>query len=121
MVERTRNILKSSKLKQETVDPSRFKETLEQQLWKRYEENKDALQELMQRGSYAEATTRYGEAFFAPLHEFFDRVMVNDPDETLQQNRLALMKAIHTLYTERVADLSKLAILQQQHEETPHE
>jgi len=37
------------------------------------------------------------------------------PDEPLQQNRLALMRAIHTLYTDRVADLSKLTVLQ--HEE----
>jgi hypothetical protein len=38
--------------------------------------------------------------------------MVNVPDEALQQNRLALMRAIKVLYTDHVADLSQLAILQ---------
>ena len=58
--------------------------------------------------AYDQATTRFGEVFYAPLHAFFDKVMVNVPDEALRKNRLALMSAIHTLYTARVADLSKL-------------
>ena len=40
--------------------------------------------------------------------------MVNVPDPSLQQNRLALMKTIQTLYTDRIADLSKLSILQRE-------
>jgi len=112
VVERTTNILKGASLKQGRVDAARFKEPLEQQLWDRYQQNQDRVLQLVRSRSYAEATTAYGEAFFGPLHEFFERVMVNVEDEALQQNRLALMKAINVLYTAHIADLSKLAILQ---------
>ena len=112
VVERTTNILKAASLKQGRVDAARFKEPLEQQLWDRYQQNQDRVLQLIRSRAYAEATTAYGDTFFDPLHEFFERVMVNVEDEALQQNRLALMKAINVLYTAHVADLSKLAILQ---------
>lgn len=112
VVERTTNILKGAALKQDRVDATHFKEPLEQQLWDRYQQHRDRVLDLIQRRSYREATEVYGETFFGPLHEFFERVMVNIDDDTLQQNRLALMKAINVLYTAHIADLSKLAILQ---------
>ncbi|MBI3088097.1 MAG: glycine--tRNA ligase subunit beta [Candidatus Omnitrophica bacterium] len=112
VVERTTNILKGASLKQDRVDPSRFQEPLERELWQRYDAQKDRIGELIRGRAYAEATKAYGETFFEPLHEFFERVMVNVQDEALQQNRLALMNAIKVLYTDHVADLSKLAILQ---------
>lgn len=115
VIERTRNILKGAALRQPQVDPSRLKEPLEQQLWDVYQNNESKVVSLANDKSYAEATTLFGDLFYEPLHKFFDKVLVNVPDEPLQQNRLALMRAIHTLYTDRVADLSKLTVLQ--HEE----
>ena len=112
VVERTRNILKTAAVRQTEVDPSRLQEPLEHKLWELYSAHKDRLRALIQGKAYADATAAYGEVFFEALHEFFERVMVNVKEEALQQNRLALMQAINTLYTERVADLSKLAILQ---------
>jgi glycyl-tRNA synthetase beta chain len=116
VIERTRNILRGAPVRQQVVDPSRFREPLEQQLWDRYCANQERISTLAQQRSYAEATTLFGESFFEPLHAFFDHVLVNVPEESLQQNRLALMKAINTLYTDRIADLSKLTILQQHKE-----
>ena len=112
VVERTHNILRAAAVRQAEPDPERFQEPLERQLWKLYDANKEKVLRLIEKRSYAEATTMYGEVFFDVLHEFFERVFVNVEDEAIQQNRLALMRAINTLYTERVADLSKLAILQ---------
>jgi len=40
---------------------------------------------------------------------FFDKVMVNDPDEQLRNNRLALLENLH-IEMNRVADLAKLAV-----------
>jgi len=117
VIERTRNILRGAKLSQPQVDPARLKEPLEQQLWEVYRSNESRLTGLTQQKAYAEATILFGELFFEPLHRFFDQVLVNVPEESLQQNRLALMKAIHALYTARIADLSKLTLLQR--EETP--
>lgn len=119
VVERTHNILKSATVRQTSVEPARFQEPLEHTLWDLHQTCKDRLFALVQSKSYADATTLYGEVFFGPLHEFFERVLVNVNDEAIQQNRLALMKTINTLYTEHIADLSKLTILQQPREESP--
>jgi glycyl-tRNA synthetase beta chain len=114
VVERTHNILKSATVTQDQVDPARLQEAPEQELWRLYSDVKDRVQGLIAGRAYADATTAYGETFFEPLNRFFDSVMVNVKDAALQQNRLALLRAIKTLYTDAVADLSKLAILQQQ-------
>jgi glycyl-tRNA synthetase beta chain len=111
VIERTHNILKGSALRQTQVDPARLQEPLERRLWEVYSLHQEEIARLTRDRSYAEATTRFGDVFFEPLHEFFDRVLVNVPDEALQQNRLALMKAINTLYTDAIADLSKLTVL----------
>jgi len=111
VIERTHNILKGAPLRQPQVDPSRLREPLEQQLWNVYGSHQEEIVRLAQDHSYADATTRFGDVFFDPIHEFFEHVLVNVPEEALQQNRLALMKAINTLYTQRIADLSKLTIL----------
>jgi len=112
VVERTRNILRGANLKQSNVDPSRLAEAPERQLWDVCQANEKKFLDLTRQQSYSEATTLFGEVFWEPLDTFFDQVMVNVPEESIQQNRLALMKTIHTLYTDRIADLSKLTILQ---------
>ena len=114
VIERTRNILKGAPLRQPQVDPARLTEPPERKLWDVYASNRERVACLAAERSYGDATMLFGELFFEPLHEFFDRVLVNVPDESLQQNRLALMQAIHTLYTERIADLSKLTLLQRE-------
>jgi len=112
VIERTRNMLKGATLTQSQVDPAQFHDPFEHQLWQAYQAQHARLTHLMAQRAYAEATTLYGETFFEPLHAFFDHVLVNVKEDALQQNRLALLKTINTLYTDRVADLSKLAILQ---------
>jgi glycyl-tRNA synthetase beta chain len=114
VIERTRNILKGATLRQPQVNPALLHEPTERHLWDLYVSHQDRLAQLARSRAYAEATTLFGDTFYQPLHEFFDRVLVNAPEEALQQNRLALMKAINTLYTDGIADLSKLAILQRE-------
>lgn len=116
VIERTSNILKGATVRQLTVDPTRLTEEPERRLWEIYTKHEPQLIKNVEGRSYERATQEFGEAFFEPLHEFFDRVLVNVKEEALQQNRLALLRAIHTLYTDRVADLSKLTIVQQQQE-----
>jgi len=112
VIERTRNILRGAALRQPQVDPARLAEAPEKRLWELYQTHESRVVRLAEEKSYAEATTFFGELFFEPLHQFFDQVLVNTPEEALQQNRLALMQAIRTLYTDRIADLSKLSLLQ---------
>jgi len=115
VIERTRNILRGAALRQDRVDPARLTEAPEQKLWELYQSHEDRVAKLAEDKAYADATTLFGEVFFEPLHQFFDQVLVNTPDEALQQNRLALMRAIQALYTDRIADLSKLTL--RQHDE----
>ena len=115
VIERTANILKGSKIQPNAkVEQERLQEPLEQQLWQRYNQHEDRIKQLITNKSYGDATKVYSEAFYDVLHEFFANVMVNVQDPLLQQNRLALMKIINTLYTDRIADLSKLTILQKE-------
>jgi glycyl-tRNA synthetase beta chain len=48
-------------------------------------------------------------ALKSPVDTFFDHVMVNVDDETLRNNRLALLAQLHQTMN-RVADISKLAV-----------
>ncbi|MBI3323770.1 MAG: glycine--tRNA ligase subunit beta, partial [Candidatus Omnitrophica bacterium] len=112
VVERTRNILKGADVRQPEVDAARFQEPPERKLWELYQGQRERLLQLIERKAYAQATEAYGDVFYEPLHDFFEQVMVNVKEEAIQQNRLALMKTINTLYTGRVADLSKLGLLQ---------
>jgi len=114
VVERTKNILKGAPRRQTQVHPDHLQDPLEQRLWELYRTHHERVSELVREKSYGDATRMFGDLFFEPLHAFFDGVLVNVPDEALQQNRLALMRAINALYTERIADLSKLRILQRE-------
>lgn len=118
VMERTGNILKGVKLVEGQVEPTLLREEPEQALWQAYTANKDRVDNFIKSRSYEKATVAFGEAFYEPLHLFFDKVMVNAKDEALKRNRLALMRTIQTLYTDRIADLSKLTVLQQ-HKELP--
>ena len=114
VIERTGNILKGAPATSHNgVDPALLQEPLERELYTLYESKKEEFIRLVEGKSYAEATALFGETFYAPLHDFFDKVLVNVENESVRRNRLALMSAIRTLYTGRIADLSKLTLPQQ--------
>ena len=107
--ERTSNILKGAKgEKIGQVNEGLLKEDLEKEVWKAYSANSSAINDLIKKEKYKEATRAYGEAFFETLHKFFDNVLVNAEDKDLRQNRLAMMQTINKLYTNDVADLAML-------------
>ena len=110
VVERTANILKGAKDAPGEVDATRLVEPLEQQLAEVYNNASPAIRRLIEAGEYRAATVEYTRAFAGPVHAFFDKVMVNVPDEAVRRNRLALMRRINVLYTADVADLSQLVI-----------
>lgn len=114
VIERTRNILRSApKTAGNGVNEALFTEDLERRVWAEYGKHRPIIEALIKNKDYANATTTYGEALYDVVHEFFDRVMVNVKEADIQQNRLALMRSINALYTDRVADLSKLTILEE--------
>lgn len=110
VVERTHNILRGARFEVKDVNPGLFVESLEKELWRIYEDSRATIESFIKEKDYAKATMRYGEIFAGPIHNFFDKVLVNTPDERLCRNRMALMKAINRLYTQKVADLAKIVV-----------
>ena len=108
VVERTGNILKGIKEPLSPVDPGLFQDPLEKGLFEIIEKKEPGLRGFTEKKDYEGLTRAYGEIFFDPLHEFFDRVMVNVDHAPVRRNRQALMRRINRLYTEGVADLSLL-------------
>ena len=117
VVERTSNILKGAKEALNSVDAGLFQEPLEKRLYELLQQKEVELRRFLEERNYEKMTRAYGETFFEPLHDFFDRVMVNVEDASLRRNRQALMKQINGLYTEKVADLSFLTQVREEREE----
>ena len=112
VVERTNNILKGAKEDLDgNVYESKFEDPLESELWRAYTDNSAKIKGLIDRAQYQEATLTYGRVFHDIIHKFFDKVLVNAEDSGLRLNRLLVMKHLNILYTERIADLSKIVVV----------
>ena len=104
---RIRNILR----KAETTIPSKYdksllQETAEQTLAKALEELDTETSPLFEQRDYTSALCKLA-ALQTPVDAFFDNVMVMADDETLRDNRLALLQALSDLFLQ-VADISLL-------------
>ncbi len=111
VVERTSNILKSVKeTLPEKPEAALFQEDLERQVFESYEKSHRAIREAAESRNFKLATSLYAEAFFAILNKFFEKVFVNAEDLTIRKNRLALLRAVNRLYTDNIADLSKIRL-----------
>ncbi|MBN1217374.1 MAG: glycine--tRNA ligase subunit beta [Anaerolineae bacterium] len=87
-----------------TVQPSRFTEAAEYELLAAYQQ---ARASLSSGATMAEVVTAIRELLVRPINTFFDKVLVMDEDETIRQNRLALLQDIRDL-TKGYADFSEL-------------
>ncbi len=109
VIERTVNILKSSKESLPTaIEPSLFKEEVEREVYRHFERHAPAIRQAGETLNYGQATSLYAEAFFGILGEFFEKVFVNTEESEVRKNRLLLLRSIKDLYTEKIADLSKI-------------
>ncbi len=112
VVERTVNILKGNQeALPDKIDPSFFAEQLEKEVFKHYEASHQAIRQAAQAREYRVATDLYAKAFFDILDEFFEKVFVNAEDPKVRRNRLALLRAVKNLYTDKIADLSKIRLM----------
>lgn len=109
VVERTVNILKGNKeTLPDKINPGVFTEDLERRVHEHYEAAREGISEAAKSGDFRLATSLYAEAFFAILGEFFEKVFVNAEDLNVRRNRLALLRAVRNLYTDNIADLSRI-------------
>lgn len=112
VVERTGNMLKGAKVSGE-LKPELLNESSEKKLISILNERSAEIEEWMKKKDYEKATSRFGEIFYGPVHDFFEQVMVNVEDTSIRQARQALVGRVNRLYTERLADLSLLSRLDQ--------
>ena len=111
VVERTVNILKGNKeILPERIDPALFTEDLERRVHEHYQAAREGITKAAHSSDLRLATSLYAEAFFAILGEFFEKVFVNAEDSNVRRNRLALLKAVGNLYTDSIADLSRIRL-----------
>lgn len=107
IIERTSNILKGVKVNiQSKVDPDLFQAEEERALYQILQEKESSISELLSNQKYALASGEYSKSFYEAVHNFFDKVMVNDQNEQIRSNRRALVQKVNQLYTEKIANLA---------------
>ncbi|HDM75881.1 MAG TPA: glycine--tRNA ligase subunit beta, partial [Deltaproteobacteria bacterium] len=89
------------------VNEKLFKEDVEKKLYEAFLNTKDRFESFLAEGNYFDAMEEMVK-LKEPIDQFFDGVMVMDPDEKLRENRLNLLSAIGTLFSQ-VADFLKIS------------
>jgi glycyl-tRNA synthetase beta chain len=103
---RVANIVKGVD-KKENADTSLFKHTSENALYDKFNEVKESVIRLCADYKYYEALEEITK-LKGPVDKFFDDVLVMTDDETLKNNRLALLQNIQIVFI-NIADFSKIS------------
>jgi glycyl-tRNA synthetase beta chain len=90
------------------VDPTLFKEEEEEALFIVYESKKELFFSTMRERQYDDAISLL-VSFKESIDRYFDKVFVMDKDESIKNNRLALLKKIKDMFL-TYADFSKIRI-----------
>jgi len=102
---RAMNILKGTPARNE-INSSLLSEPAEKNLYHAYLKAMEEIDRLLDRKAYASVLLEMTR-MRKPIDEFFDGVMVMAQDETIRNNRLALLDKIGALFL-RIGDFSKL-------------
>lgn len=109
VIQRTANMLKGYK---GTIGEPKEELLVEPAEKKLFELLRNKVQDVtgpVEKGEFEKATRTFADIFAAPLHDFFDHVLVNAEDAALRENRMALVGKVNRFYTAKVADLSVLS------------
>jgi glycyl-tRNA synthetase beta chain len=109
---RVGNIIRKSTFESVAVNPALFNDDAERELFKTVAAVKSAINtgdaDFKITEEYCKLAFEELLKFKNPLENFFEKIMVNDPDAALKNNRLALLGEINSILTGSVADLGKL-------------
>jgi len=105
-VKRVVNILKEPV--EETVDPNKFADQAEKDLYQQFTACEQDLKEPLAIRDYNAALERLSQ-LKDPIDRFFDEVLVLDEDLSLRRNRLALLTRIAGLF-QQMADFSRITL-----------
>jgi len=109
LFKRVANILaKATETLPPTLDPARFGEPAEGELLAALERARTATHPLWERRAYAELLPVL-LAMEQPIHDFFDRVLVNAEDARVRLNRLRLLAEVREIFL-RGWDLSRIVV-----------
>ncbi len=104
---RTANILKQAKISTPLqLNNKLLQESAEKDLYSAMQDLLPEVEPLCQQGKYAEALKKLA-ALRNPVDRFFDEVMVMVEEESIRNNRLALLDTLKNAFTQ-VADISQL-------------
>ncbi|MBN2491616.1 MAG: glycine--tRNA ligase subunit beta [Planctomycetes bacterium] len=107
LVERTHNI--SRELDEEVaLRTDLLVEPVEKELFARVRELEGPVCEAFAAGDFIGGSWRYLAGLGELLARYFDTVFVNVEDRKLRRNRWTLLRAVHRLYRDHVADLSRV-------------
>ncbi len=109
LVERTRNITKDAPKGAEPQE-SLLQHDAEKELYKAFSSVRARVKDALSRRCYAEAGRLYEEALTAPVERFMKDVFVNDKNEAVRANRLALLSSLHALLAGPFADLAEVSV-----------
>ncbi|RWE53825.1 MAG: glycine--tRNA ligase subunit beta, partial [Mesorhizobium sp.] len=108
---RAANILAAEEKKKTTVaeraEPTLFREGAEKALFAAVNQAEKEAGEAIQNQDFSAAMLALS-ALREPVDSFFERVLVNDEDQAVRANRLALLARVRAA-TDQVADFSKIA------------
>ncbi|MDX8539101.1 glycine--tRNA ligase subunit beta [Mesorhizobium abyssinicae] len=108
---RAANILAAEEKKKtlvaETVEPALFREDAEKSLFAAVNQAEKEAGQAIQNEDFSAAMLALS-VLREPVDSFFERVLVNDEDQAVRANRLALLARIRAA-TDQVADFSKIA------------
>jgi len=104
---RVANILKGETIEGEP-DPSYFRDESERTLWNAFLRVRSDVDKQLDDADYPAAMRRLAD-LKEPVDRFFDTVLVMDTDQTVRNNRLALLGRINTTFR-RIADFRQLAV-----------
>ncbi|WP_435053272.1 DALR anticodon-binding domain-containing protein [Mesorhizobium caraganae] len=90
-----------------TVEPALFREEAEKSLFAAVNQAEREAGEAIQNEDFSAAMLALS-VLREPVDSFFERVLVNDEDQAVRANRLALLARIRAA-TDQVADFSRIA------------
>ncbi|PKM92897.1 MAG: glycine--tRNA ligase subunit beta [Elusimicrobia bacterium HGW-Elusimicrobia-4] len=107
------NILKQAGIRDEgrgtrDVDENLLKEQEEKELYQKFLETKNKIEQLFKNGDYA-AFLNELVLLRKPVDNFFDKVLIMVQNEEIKTNRLALLSVIYNQFI-KIADFSKIVV-----------
>lgn len=107
LVERTHNIAKGLE-RERLVSRSLLAEPIEHEVFEALQELEGPLSASFGAGDFVAGSWAYLDGLGALMGRYFDEVFVNVDDDEVRNNRWSMLRAIHRLYRDHVADLSRV-------------